>query len=174
MREVRIFYTRPPRAPDIFQQPLVHEGPDVLVSLTLDLDLPEPKVIDGWTAMEPGSSIVWFTYPGRWYDIGKTYLRDGTFSGVYANILTPVRIEPIDVWHTTDLFLDVWIGPSGEPQLLDEDALESAVLAGDIGPETAQRARNEAAALLEGTGAGTWPPPEVDAWDLARALEIVG
>jgi predicted RNA-binding protein associated with RNAse of E/G family len=75
-----------------------------------------------------------------------------------------------DVWHTTDLFLDVWWPAGGEAEILDEDELDEAFGREQIDPETAARAREEAARLIEGARAGTWPPPVVREWTLERAL----
>lgn len=173
MSQVQIFYTRPPREPDIYEQALVLESPDVVITLGLDLQLSSPKVIDGKVAMEPGSSIVWFTFPGRWHDIGKCYLQDGSFTGIYANMLTPVEIHPGGVWRTTDLCLDVWLPPTGPARLLDREALEQAVSSGAISSEWAARAEHEAAELMDAYEGGSWPPPIVHMWDLERALDAI-
>ena len=170
MDSVRIFYTRPPGAAQIFDQAVVLDTPEVIITLGVDLAIPSAKVIDGRVAMEPGGSIVWFTFPGLWHDIGKSYLRDDSFAGTYANVLTPVRIEEGGVWHTTDLCLDVWLPPNGEPaRLLDEDALAQALREGSISREWGARATTEAAALLIGAQRGSWPPQVVAEWDLERA-----
>lgn len=173
MSRIQIFYTRPPRAPDIYEQALLFESPDVVITLGQDLELPGPKVIEGNVAMEPGSSIVWFTFPGRWHDIGKCYLRDGSFAGIYANVLTPVEIQPGGVWRTTDLCLDVWLPPAGPARLLDVEALEQAVGSGAISYELAARAEQEATYMMHAAGEGTWPPPTVHEWDLERALDAI-
>jgi len=173
VRQVRIFYTRPPLPPRVYEQRLVYESTDALVTLGLDLDIGRPKVVGGQVAMEPGGSIVWFTFPGRWHDIGKSYLRDGSFAGTYANILTPVQIVAEDVWRTTDLYLDVWLPPNGAPVLLDQEALRHATRRGSISAEWANQAEREAAVLMNGAKDGTWPPQIVQEWDLNRALAAV-
>lgn len=174
VRRVRIYYTRPPNPPDVYDQALVYEDADVSITLTVALDLPSAKVIDGRVAMERGSSIVWFTYPDRWHDIGKCYRRDGSYSGLYANVLTPVRFEAGDIWHTTDLCLDVWLPPGGPPVLLDEDALLASESQGAIDRAQANRARQEAEALIKGARSGSWPPADVNDWGLERALQRIG
>lgn len=130
----------------------------------------EPSIVDGEVILESGSSIVWFSYPGRWHDIGLFHLRDGTFTGYYANVLTPVLMDGTR-WDTTDLFLDVWLGSEGEPKVLDEEELVEALEAGWIDQSTGERAREEAAALVESAQAGNWPPQEVREWTLERARE---
>jgi predicted RNA-binding protein associated with RNAse of E/G family len=112
--------------------------------------------------------VVWFTYPGRWHDIGRFHRADGSFTGYYANVLTPVLMTG-DRWETTDLCLDVWLGADGRVELLDEEEFAEAVERGWMDAPTARAARHEAEALAEAARAGAWPPPEVRAWDLARA-----
>lgn len=94
---------------------------------------------------------------------------DGAFTGFYANVITPVDLSD-DVWHTTDLYLDVWLAPGREAQLLDEEEFDEAVGRGLIDADTATRAREEAAHLLEAAKNGQWPPQVVREWTLERAL----
>jgi hypothetical protein len=90
--------------------------------------------------LEPGSPVIWFTYPGQMHDIGIFHDAAGAFTGYYANILTPVVFHTALEWETTDLFLDVWLGRSGRGQLLDEDELAAAVEKGWL---TGTRRRGE-------------------------------
>ena len=170
---ITIHYRRPPDRVQLFRQHLVHEDPEVLVTLLESAELPGPMIVDGRTVLEPGSPVVWFTFPGRWYDIGRFHRADGTFSGYYANILTPVEIAGRD-WSTTDLFLDVWSGADGRIELLDEEELASAVSRGEVGEEIAARALATANDLLRKARQGEWPPPIVGAWTLERARAVVG
>jgi predicted RNA-binding protein associated with RNAse of E/G family len=141
-------------------------------------------VVDEAIVLEVGAPVVWFTFPGKSHDIGRFHLRDGSFTGLYANIVTPVDFENcsstgIDTkstgqnrleWRTTDLYLDLWLGPAGEvPVLLDEAELSAAVAARHIGEESAATARREAVSLLTAWHEGTWPPPIVNEWTLERA-----
>ena len=52
-----------------------------------------PTVVNGRAVLEPGAPVVWFTFPGRHHDIGRFHTADGTFTGCYANILTPVQLD---------------------------------------------------------------------------------
>ncbi|HSG46956.1 MAG TPA: DUF402 domain-containing protein, partial [Longimicrobiales bacterium] len=108
---VRIHYRRPPNRVQVFEQTLIHDGADVKVTLARDLPY-EPMRIEGEVVLEPGSDVVWFTFPGRWHDIGRFHRADGTFTGLYANLLTPPVLDGTE-WDTTDLFLDVWLTPDG-------------------------------------------------------------
>lgn len=172
----RIHYRRLPDHEEIFEQRIVLRREDVIVTVTGPLQLNRPVVAGERTLLEPGARAVWLTFPGAWHDIGRFYLRDGTFTGYYANILTPVEIRPPTgsgpwVWHTTDLFLDVTVGPKEPAVLLDEDELEEALAAGHIGPDLARTARAEAERLLALADAGDWPPPIAREWTLARVEE---
>ena len=168
-RAVAIHYRRPPDRMDVFHQLLVHDTEGVKVTLASDVQIDPPVVIEGRVALESGASAVWFTFPGAWHDIGRFHRADGSFTGFYANILTPPVFLPGHRWETTDLFLDVWMGPDGRVTLLDEDQLEEALSHGWITAETAQRARQEAESILDDIRRGTWPPDVVREWTLEKA-----
>jgi len=167
---VRIHYRRPPDREQIFDQSVVFEREDVIVTLAEAMELDLPMRIDGAIALETGSSIVWFTFPGVWHDIGRFHRADGVFVGYYANVLTPPVIEG-RVWHTTDLYLDVWVAADGKVLLLDEDEFEEAVGREVLDAATAMRAREEATSLIAGAENGTWPPAIAREWTLEKASE---
>jgi predicted RNA-binding protein associated with RNAse of E/G family len=146
----------------------VHEEPDVRVTYSKGVKLKKPIVVDGAVALEPGSDVVWFTFPGAWHDIGRFHLADGTFTGLYTNVLTPPVFETDLVWHTTDLFLDVWMPAGGGLQVLDRDEFDAAVDAGLIDDATRGRALAEVESVLSAAEEGAWPPPVVEGWPLAR------
>ena len=54
--------------------------------------------------------MVWTTYRGDvWHDVGRFHLADGTFTGYYANILTPVGIDGGDGFDTVRVIgTDAW------------------------------------------------------------------
>ncbi|MEX0979613.1 MAG: DUF402 domain-containing protein [Gemmatimonadota bacterium] len=168
--EIHIHYLRPPDREEVFHQRLLHDGPEGKVTLATDVPIDPPVVIHGEIALERGASAVWTTFPGRWHDIGRFHRADGTFTGYYANVLTPPEFLDGGVWRTMDLFLDVWLTPGGNAFLLDEDQLAEAVRRGWIDAATAERAREEAAAILSGIADGSWPPPIARKWTLERAL----
>ncbi len=175
--DVHIYYHRPPDRTDRFVQRLIYDDPWVKITFAERLSLARPLVIDGEVALEDGADAIWFTFPGAWHDIGRFHRADGTLTGIYANILTPCTFEPGGVWHTTDLFLDLWIPtPSGrwdpgrraKPQLLDLDELGRAEVAGWVPSDTAYRARAEAARLVEAAMEGKWPAESVGEWPRER------
>jgi predicted RNA-binding protein associated with RNAse of E/G family len=135
------------------------------------MEIETPMLIAGEPALERGSRVVWFTFPGAWHDVGRFHRADGSFTGCYGNVLTPPRILG-DAWYTTDLFLDVWQAPTGTVSLLDEDELEEALARSHIDPVLARRAREEAHQVLECAATGDWPPPIVREWTLERALAV--
>ena len=172
---VRIHYRRPPYREDIFDQAIVLERDDVVVTYAESAPVNGPMEVDGQVILEPRAPVVWFTFPGAWHDIGRFHRRDGTFTGFYANILTPPEMAH-RVWRTTDLFLDVWLPTDpGVPLTLDLDEFEEAAAEGWIDPDVAARARTEAAHLLTGARNGTWPPEIARIWTLEAArLALAG
>ena len=166
---VRIHYQRLPDQEEIFNQRLILERDDVIVTVTDPLSLSEPIIVEGELILESGSQAVWFTFPGAWHDVGRFYRADHSFVGFYANVLTPPTING-RVWHTTDLFLDVWVQDDSPARILDEDELEEALEHGHIDLHTADRARKEATRLIELSKAGNWPPDIVREMTLARIL----
>lgn len=174
MADVRIHYLRPPDRADLFVQHLVHATEDVVITLNERTALRRPVRVDDTVILEPGAPVLWFTFPGRWHDVGRFHLADGTFTGIYANILEPVEVVGPHEWRAVDLFLDVWLGAAQPaPRLLDEDELEEALARGWLDAATGLRARAEAERLLEAARAGTWPPAIVREWTLARARAAV-
>lgn len=168
---VEIHYLRPPDRREVFKQRLVLDAPDVKVTLAQNVPFDPPIQIHGEVALEAGSDAVWFTFPELWHDIGRFHRADGTFTGIYANILTPPLMEEEGVWETTDLFLDVWLNPKGELTVLDEDQLEEALTLGWVSREEAARASEEVDWICEEYQAGRWPPPVVRDWTLEKARQ---
>lgn len=169
---VAIHYRRLPDRLRIYDQRVVLHREDVVITLSEPLELSEPMVVDGRTLLEDGSLALWFTFPEAWHDIGRFHRADGSFTGLYANVITPVAMEG-SVWHTTDLFLDVWWPDEAGPRILDEDELQEALEEGHVEAGTASRAEAEARRLLALAEDELWPPPVVEAWTLERALDVL-
>jgi predicted RNA-binding protein associated with RNAse of E/G family len=168
MDELAVRYLRLPDRSRTFRQTLVEDAGDHVVSFLRAADIEAPVRAGGRVVLEPGAPVVWFTYRGDvWHDVGRFHLRDGTFTGLYANVLTPVRMDGTE-WETTDLFLDLWMGAGGEVEVLDRDELEEALRAGWISPALAERALREAETLREAALSGTWPAAHVGEWTLER------
>jgi predicted RNA-binding protein associated with RNAse of E/G family len=171
---VEIHYLRLPDRPTVFRQQLVHRSPDCIVTLLPRTELARPVTAGGAVVLEPNAPVVWFTFPGVWHDIGRFHTTAGRFTGYYANVLTPVRFRGPDVWETTDLFLDVWLGSDGTLVTLDEDELQAALRDGTIDAHTALAARAEAARVAAAAARDDWPPEVARAWTLERARAAVG
>jgi predicted RNA-binding protein associated with RNAse of E/G family len=167
---VEIHYRRPPDRTQLFRQVVLEETPEHVVTFVDSADLRGPIRAVGKTILETGSPIVWFTFPGEWFDIGRFHLADGRFTGFYANILTPVQMRQ-HRWETTDLFLDVWVDADRSVTLLDEAEFAAAVDAGWIDDTTATTAKATAETLASAARHRTWPPAVVYDWPLQRALQ---
>lgn len=146
------------------------------VTLARDVRFDSPVMVRDAVILASGSDAVWFTFPGRWHDIGRFHLPDDTFTGIYANILTPpvlgAATEDGDgraLWRTTDLFLDVWIPRQGGLRVLDREQLDDAEARGWVNDEEARRAREEVEEIRRAHAAGAWPPAVVRQWTLERA-----
>lgn len=170
---VQIHYRRLPDRENVFEQAVVESNPDFVVTLLDAAVLDRPVMVRGAVVLEPGAPVVWFTYPGQWHDIGRFHLSDGTFTGFYANVLTPVVMRGTR-WETTDLCLDVWMGIDGSVEILDETELAQAVARGWLDAETAGRAAHEAQGLAAAAREDRWPPAHVLQWDLRRARAATG
>ena len=170
---IDIHYLRLPDQEHIFSQYLIWEGADVKITFANNLDFELPILIDGEAVLENGSEVIWFTFPDAWHDIGLFHRPNGVFTGTYANILTPCVFEDSRTWHTTDLFLDVWINPNGKILILDEEELKEAEAQGWVIEKVATRARAEALALKRQAEFGLWPPTVVHEWNLARARQSI-
>lgn len=198
MKRVAIHYLRPPDHRTVYDQLILDQSPAGIVSFQPATRLTRPVEVAGKVVLADGSPVVWFTFPHQWHDIGLFHLPDGTFTGLYANVLTPVEIEgraradetrtqltpgqalgassapaPDILWRTTDLFLDVFRHPDGRVEILDQDELSEAVAAGAVDAVMAERARQEAATLVRAEAAGQWPPEIVGEWGLERARVVV-
>ncbi|MFC1575879.1 DUF402 domain-containing protein [Gemmatimonadota bacterium] len=169
---VHIRYLRPPDRMEVFTQRLLLDGEDVKITLAENVPFDPPIRVLGEVVLEAGSDAVWFTFPGSWHDIGRFHRADGTFTGIYSNILTPPVFLEGGIWETTDLFLDVWVDPHGDLTVLDEDQLENALQRGWVSPAQAERAREEVEWIGKEFRQGRWPPPVVEEWTLERARQL--
>lgn len=168
---VNIRYRRIGAPLAVYRLLVLESRPDSVVTFQPRTPIAKPLVADGMTILEPGSPVIWFTFPGKWHDIGLFHRTNGALTGLYANILTPVEFVDERSWTTTDLCLDVWVPRWGSVQLMDEDELGAAQDRDWIEKGLADRARAEARTLMHAHAAGEWPPPETGQWSLARALE---
>lgn len=172
MPSVRIHYHRPPDRDAIYENELIYASDDVIVTIMRATPLARDVVVEGDIILENGAPAIWFTFPDADHDIGRFHTCEGAFTGLYANVITPVEIVGPSEWRTTDLFLDVWVGSGRPARILDEDELADALQRGWIDPATAQGARRTAHRLVAQYERGTWPPSVVYDWPLERILEM--
>ncbi len=169
---VEIRYRRLGRPTEVYHQQVLENSPRGIVTFQSHTPIGPPLKVAGRTILEPGSPAIWFTFRRAWHDIGLFHLADGTFTGLYANVLTPVEFVSRHGWTTTDLCLDIWVPRQGAACQLDEAELAEAEAAGLVTGELAERARQEVATLMEGLATGSWPPRLVREWSLARATGL--
>ena len=167
--QIELAYQRQPDDVTVFQQELVIDRPDLKVTFMPDspFDRQLKVAIEGrpTTIAEPGSPLIWFVFPGTWYDIGAFHLRDGTFTGYYTNFIRPPTLEG-HRWKMVDLCLDLWLGANDSIEVLDRDEFEAAVSKGWIDSPTAKRVELELAGVRAAAEAGEWPPEPVRDLDL--------
>ncbi len=171
MPRVEIHYRRPPDRLDVFVQDLVVDRPDCKVTLHDPATLETSLTVGDQVIYEPGAAIVWFVFPNEWHDLGRFHLKDGTFTGYYVNLITPVQVDGA-TWRMYDLCLDLWVDAGGRFQILDQGEFDEAVDRHWIDSATAERARSELARVIAGVRGGDWPPAVVREYDLARVREL--
>ena len=79
----------------------------------------------GYTRFEPGDHFTEYYYADRWFNIFEIANAAGIRKGWYCNITEPAQILDQQI-EQIDLFLDLWVTPTGETLVLDEDEFEAA------------------------------------------------
>ena len=79
----------------------------------------------GYTRFEPGDRFTEYYYADRWFNIFEIANAAGTRKGWYCNITEPAQILDERI-EQIDLFLDLWVTPTGETLVLDRDEFEAA------------------------------------------------
>jgi hypothetical protein len=117
------------------------------------------------------------TAPGDPFSVLLFQHEDGSLRGWYVNLERPQRRTPRGFDYEDDL-LDVWCPVGGEPELLDEDELEEAVVRGFVSAEHATVVRANAERVLASppwpTGWEVWQPePGWQIADLPRGWDVL-
>jgi predicted RNA-binding protein associated with RNAse of E/G family len=170
--KIRYEYYRPGKSTTTYDEWLVLDRPDVKVMLQEAFHGP-PFAVEGVVVLEPGAPIVWFVFPEKWHDVGRFHRADGSFTGWYTNLTTPLRIGPY-AWSAGDLFLDLWTPAQGASVWLDEEELETAYRGRLIDRATHRRILNERTIIDLQVADGDWPPSIARDIDLAQALRLQG
>ncbi|HTI15131.1 MAG TPA: DUF402 domain-containing protein [Dictyobacter sp.] len=79
----------------------------------------------GYTQFQRGDIFTEYYYTQRWFNIFDIAQADGQRKGWYCNITEPAHITTTTI-EQIDLYLDVWVDPTGKTLLLDEDEFEAA------------------------------------------------
>ena len=159
-------YLRPPDRLDIFHATLLHESEEMLV-LTHIVHPTHPVRLRNREVLLDGSSIVWFLFKDQPFDVGRFYLPDDTWTGFYVDITEPVHWDGADadsIDTVVDLFLDVWITPTGEYDVLDEDELDEAARLGHVTRQQVDAAREALQSVTSKLARGIFPPETVARW----------
>jgi len=169
---VRYEYHRPGKGVTVYPERLVADRSDVKILLMEGHKFPD-VIIGGRVVLEHRAPSVWFVFPGAWSDVGRFHLADGTFTGWYTNLCTPVATHE-RTWSSTDLFLDHWMPVDGEPYWTDRDEFGRAIASGLLDEGQIQRALAEQDRIQELVSIRAWPPPVCRDVDLAWVLRHAG
>lgn len=164
MGTIELIYKRLPDRVNHFQQELLYEDDDVIVTMQR-IKPSNPIVIDDVTVLGDDFTAVWFIFANRWYDIGKVYNLDNQFTGYYCDIILPMKRAETH-FEITDLFLDLWVSPDGSYQILDEDEFESAVHKKWLDTSLENQARKALQDLISEIESGVFPPKIASRWKL--------
>jgi len=163
--EILLDYERPGKSRLTYREELLQDLPDVKI-LSMKFTGKSEMVVGETTILQPGSPMVWFIFPGKWYDIGRFYLIDGAFTGYYTNLCTPVQMQG-NRWATTDLFLDLWIpARGGSSKWLDEDELDHAVRTDALPRHLFEKAIQVRSEIEDLCSRDLWPPTSVTDWTM--------
>ena len=155
-------YRRPPGTPLTFPGLLMNITANSL-TIQSQLTVSKPRRVAGQVIADTGYWSIWFVFRDKWFDVGKFYDRSKTWLGYYCDIIKPVKrlMHGSRTTILTDLFLDVWITPTGEVYVLDEDELEDAVKQDLISESLAARAQKQAQLLVRNIRRNNFPPSHV-------------
>lgn len=160
---VEIRYRRLPDDVRTYRQELLQDGDEVKITLHRVQRAEAPLEVGEAPPLGAGATLLWFSFPGRPFEVASLYDPEGRLVGNYTNLVRPAELRGRR-WELTDLWLDLWQPVGGAPRILDEDELREAEAAGRIEPREAEEARRRAQGLLRKAWAGAWPPGPVGRW----------
>jgi predicted RNA-binding protein associated with RNAse of E/G family len=165
LRTVVIEYLRPPGPPALIESELLRADGNLTV-FRHPLSPSAPIEVKGDVVLDEGFTGVWFLYNGESYDVGRIHGHQGKLTGYYCDMIVPMRQIGPARYAITDLFLDLWVSPTGESTVLDRDEFEEAASRGWVTTEQAALAERTLSRLLRLAEAGSFPPPLVTRTDL--------
>jgi predicted RNA-binding protein associated with RNAse of E/G family len=173
---ITFHYRRPPNREATFQSDLLSASSEMLV-LAHELRPKAPVIYQGSAVLESGDLGVWFLFKGRPYDIARVYAPNGDFKGYYVDVLEPVHWQEHDaksLMPLVDLFLDLWIDPSGNYAVLDEDEFAEAMQHGWLSSDQVVLARRTLQNLTQAIEQQQFPPEFVRTFDLCKYNQVHG
>lgn len=153
------------------RQELLLDEPDLKITLLRRSLGAETRTLAEGVVLEPGARLLWFTFPGRGYEVAAVHDRQRRLHGHYTNLILPPELDG-DRWRITDLFLDVWQPVEGPPRVLDRDEFEAARDAGWISEDAARRAEATCREIEERARRGDWPPQPVREWPIGSVPSL--
>lgn len=157
MRKIRIKLVRLPNSVEEWEHELLLDTSHMIVSRFVFSGLSEPMIREGRTLLENGYTGILFEFVNEWYEIIKVRNKKGELVGYYCNINRPPRRFK-GGYEVVDLFLDMWVFPSMEYIILDEDELKQARVDGLIDDKTERKARETLSRLVNMVKSGNFPP----------------
>jgi predicted RNA-binding protein associated with RNAse of E/G family len=168
LRSVVIEYLRPPGPPALIESELLREDRDLTV-FRHSLNPSAPIEIGGAIVLGEEFTGVWFLYAGEPFDVGRIHDPRGRLTGYYCDMILPMEQIGSHRYAITDLFLDLWVSPTGQCTVLDRDEFEEAVGRGWVTTEQARLAERTLSKLFRLAQAGSFPPTLVTRTDLYPA-----
>ncbi|MEO7020557.1 MAG: DUF402 domain-containing protein [Ktedonobacteraceae bacterium] len=130
----------------------------------LDAHWNRPSMDLGYAIFEPGDHFREYFYTDRWFNIFAIADTHGQRKGWYCNVAMPAQIGEERV-EQIDLLLDVWVKPSGEVLLLDEEEFAAATTLTEAQRRGARQGLQDVLALIH-----AWHEPffPIDKQELVR------
>lgn len=141
----------------VYEQELVQDADDLVISRFTFFDLKEPLVIGGKEVLANGYEAVMFEFFDPPLEIMKIRDMSGNFTGYYCNINTkPSRFE--GGYEIVDLYMDVFVLPDLRYEILDKEEFETAVKKGWLSNEQVSLAKATVDRIIRDIEAGNFPP----------------
>lgn len=164
MRRIHLIYKRIPNRVLEREDEIIADLGDVIVAKSQFSGMLAPLFVNGVKVIDNGYFMLYFAFIGKNYDILKVYDEKGNFKGLYIDVLAYTKRYG-DTLEMLDLFLDIFVFPSGEAFLLDEDEIEMALNYGLIDKRTLDFAYSVADEILQKLKRGEFPPEIVCKYD---------
>lgn len=162
---MEVVYVRPPDDIRRHRQELLLDEPDLKITLLRRPRRADARTLADGVVLEPGARMLWFTFPGRGYEVAAVHDAGGELQGHYTNVVLPPELGE-ESWRITDLFLDVWQPVQGPPRVLDRDEFRRAREEGWISEAEAREAEAVCREIEARALRGDWPPEPVRDWPL--------